>query len=90
MDDVDRYQLKAMNNKLDKLVAGQEDIKERVIRMESQNSPQKIEELEHAVIAIDKRLVAVETRGIIFSGGVAALTAGAVAWFVDFLGAGPK
>ena len=82
MDDVEKYQFSAIKAALDDIQKVQKDVHDRVIRIEAVGTPQKLDALESKHIDLDKRVVGIETKNRIESGGISALTSGVVAWLV--------
>jgi chromosome segregation ATPase len=72
MDDASQHLLAAISRQLSDITANVQDVRERIIRLESQDYSPRLAKLETDTDDLKNRLTVIETRGQMFSAGVSA------------------
>jgi hypothetical protein len=72
MDDASQHLLAAISRQLSDITANVQDVRERIIRLESQDYSPRLAKLETDNDDLKNRLTVIETRGQMFSAGVSA------------------
>jgi predicted nucleic acid-binding Zn-ribbon protein len=72
MDEATKHLLDGISRQLSDLTANVQDVRERIIRLESQDYSARLMKLEEAADDLKGRVTIIETRGQIFSAGVSA------------------